>query len=279
MFDNAIADAAFALPRDGVSDVVKGQFGPLIVRVVGVTPGSVKTYDEVEDTLKKEIAADRAAGEVQAMHDKIEDARVSGKSLAEAAKAVGLEARPIAAVDAQGRDPNGAAVDLPDKPSCSPPPSRPTSASTTRRCRPRTAAVSGSTCEGRPRARPPVRRGQGPKSEKQWRADAVAKALSAKAADMVKQIDAGATLASLAQAAGLEAKSAADIRRSGGAALAPSVVTAVFAVPPGGAGSAATPEGRLVFKMTADATPPTRFDDPAVKTPRHPAYRGVCSPA
>ena len=31
------------------------------------------------------------------------------------------------------------------------------------------------------------------------------------------------------------------------------------------AGSAATPEGRVVFKITADATPPTDADDPAVK--------------
>ena len=109
--------------------------------------------------------------------------------------------------------------------------------------------------------------------EKQWRAEAVAKALSAKADDMVKQIEGGATLASLAQGAGLEAKSAADLRRSGGAGLAPSLVNAVFTVPAGGAGSAATPDGRVVFKVTADATPPTKFDDPAVKTIASPAHR------
>ena len=39
----------------------------------------------------------------------------------------------------------------------------------------------------------------------------------------------------------------------------------MFATPPMGAGSAATPEGRVVFKITADATPPTDADDPAVK--------------
>jgi len=83
---------------------------------------------------------------------------------------------------------------------------------------------------------------------------------------LVKQIEGGATLASLAQSASLEAKSAADLHRSGGAGLPPSLVNAVFTVPAGGAGSAATPDGRIVFKVTADATPPTKFDDPAAKT-------------
>ena len=54
------------------------------------------------------------------------------------------------------------------------------------------------------------------KVEAQWRADEVTRALGAKALDMVKQLDAGATLASLAEPAGLEVKSAADIRRNGG---------------------------------------------------------------
>jgi peptidyl-prolyl cis-trans isomerase D len=115
MFDPAVADAAFALPEGGVSEVVKGQFGSVIVRVVAITPGSVKTFAEVEDSLKKEIAADRAAGDVQTLHDKVEDARVTGKTLIEAAKSIGLQARTIAAVDAQGLDPTGAAVDLPEK--------------------------------------------------------------------------------------------------------------------------------------------------------------------
>jgi peptidyl-prolyl cis-trans isomerase D len=266
MFDQTIADAAFALPPNGVSEVVKGQFGPAIVRVVSVTPGVAKTFDEVKDALKKEIAADRVAGQVQSVHDKIEDARVSGQTLVEAAKTVGLDARAIAAVDAQGRDEKGAALDLPDKTEL-------------------LAAAYASDVgvddaplqtsdrgwlwfdvlkvdPARDRTFDEVK----DQVEKQWRAEAVAKALSAKADDMVKQLEAGATIESLAQGAGLETKSAVDLRRSGGAELAPSVVNAVFTVPAGGAGSAATPDGRVVFKVTADATPPTKFDDPAVKT-------------
>ena len=102
--------------------------------------------------------------------------------------------------------------------------------------------------------------------EKQWRADEVGKALAAKAADLIKQIDAGASVASLAQAAGVEAKSAADIRRSGGASLPANVVAAIFALPPDKAGSAAVPEGRLVFKITSDTTPPYMAADPGAKS-------------
>jgi peptidyl-prolyl cis-trans isomerase D len=265
-FDHAIGDAAFALPGPGVTDVIKGQFGYLIVRVLAVTPSSVKSYAEVADIVKKDIATRGAANDVTAIHDKIEDARVSGKSLGEAAKTVGLEVRNIPAVDAQGLDPSGAAVDLPDKEALL-----------------RAVFASDIGVDDAPldtkdhgflwfdvakvdpaRDRPfdEVKDAV----EKQWRADEVSKALSAKAADLAKQIDAGASVASLAQAAGVEAKSAADIRRRGGASLAANVVAAVFALPPDKAGSASVPEGRLVFKITSDTTPPYEPADPGVKT-------------
>jgi peptidyl-prolyl cis-trans isomerase D len=199
------------------------------------------------------------------VHDKIEDARVSGKTLAEAAKTVGLEARSIAAVDAQGRDDKGAALDLPDQ------------AELLASAYASDVGVDDAPLQtnnrgwlwfdvikvdpARDRAFDEVK----DQVEKEWRAEAVTKALSAKADDMVKQIGGGATPESLAQGAGLEAKSAVDLRRGGGAGLAPSLVNAVFTVPAGGAGSAATPDGRVVFKVVADATPPTKFDDPAVK--------------
>ncbi len=265
LFDHAIAEAAFALPEGGVSDVVKGQFGPVIVRVVAITPPTVKTFVEVEDVLKKEIAADRAAGDVQTLHDKIEDARVAGKSLTEAARDLGLETRAIAAVDAQGLDPAGAAVALPEK------------ALLLRSVFASDVGVDDAALQTQDRgylwfevakiepARDRTFDEVKDAVEKQWRADEVARALGAKALDMVKQLDAGATLASLAQPAGLEANSAADIHRRGGGGLAESVVSAVFATPPNGAGSAATPEGRVVFKITADVTPPTDANDPAVK--------------
>lgn len=267
MFDRSLADAAFALPEGGVSDVVKGQFGPVILRAVAVTPASVKTFADVEEAIKKEIATDRAAADIQTLHDKIEDARVAGKSLSDAAKSVGLEPRAIAAADAQGLDPQGAAVDLPEK------------SLLLRSVFASDVGVDDAALQTQDRgylwfevakiepARDRTFEEVKDKVEAQWRADEIARALGAKALDMVKQLDAGATLASIAQPQGFEVKSAAGIRRrgGGGGSLAPSAVSAIFATPPNGAGSAATPDGRLVFKITADATPETNFADPAVK--------------
>ena len=52
------------------------------------------------------------------------------------------------------------------------------------------------------------------KVERQWRQEEVAKALSAKANDLVKQLDAGAAIADLAKSLSLEVKSATGIRRN-----------------------------------------------------------------
>ena len=87
MLDKGEADAVFALSQGGVSGVLKSQFGPVIVRVKSITPSTIKPFAEVEDEVKRQVSASRAGDKIQALHDKIEDERVSGKSLIEAAKA------------------------------------------------------------------------------------------------------------------------------------------------------------------------------------------------
>jgi peptidyl-prolyl cis-trans isomerase D len=266
VFDKAVADAAFALAPDAVSDVVKGQFGPVILRVTAITPANLKPYEEVAADLKKEIAVGHAANEAQTLRDKIEDARVSGKSLSEAAQSVGLEARAIPAIDSAGLDKSGAAIDgLDDK------------AALLRAVFASDVGVDDPpvTTKNRGYLWFEVTKVEAPRERpldevkdmvaKQWRDDEVAKALSAKAADMVQKINAGATLASLAEADKLETKTAADLHRRGAAPVAESVVAAVFNTSSTGAGSAAVPEGRAVFKITADATPPVDPADARVK--------------
>ena len=265
ILDKAEADAVFALPQGGVSGVLKSQFGPVIVRVKGITPSTVKPFAEVADEVKRQVSASRAGDKIQALHDKIEDLRVSGKSLLEAAKAVGLTGESIAAVDAQGRDPQGEPVKLPDQADLL-----------------RAAFASDVGLDEAPintkdggfvwfdvakvdpahdltfeQAKPEV--------EKQWRAEEVDKALASKADDLVKQIKAGASVADAAKSAGAEVKSAQDIHRAEQTSLPEAVVAAIFREPADGAGSAATPDGRVLFKITSDRSPPVDFADARVK--------------
>ena len=108
MFDKAEADAVFALPQGGVSDVIKGQFGPAIVRVKSITPATVKPYDEVADEVKRQISASRAGDKIQALHDKIEDLARLGQVARRRRQGGRPDRRAIPAVDAQGHDPKGA---------------------------------------------------------------------------------------------------------------------------------------------------------------------------
>ena len=265
MLDKAEADAVFALPQGGVSEVLKSQFGPVIVRVKGITPSTMKPFAEVADEVKRQVSASRAGDKIQALHDKIEDLRVSGKSLIEAAKAVGLTGQSIDAVDAQGLDPKGAPVNLADKAELL-----------------RAAFASDVGLD-----EAPINTKDGgfvwfditkvdpahdltfeeakPEVEKQWRAEEVDKALAGKADDLVKQIKAGGSIADLAKSAGAEAKSAQDVHRAEQTSLPEAVVAAIFREPADGAGSSATPDGRVVFKITADKTPPVDFADARVK--------------
>ncbi len=112
--DTAVADAAFGLADAGVSGVIDGRFGPVIVRVSNIVPDVVKTFDEVKDQLKQEIANERAATEVTATRDSIEDARAGGSSLTEVAQKFGLKLLTVPEVDQSGNGPDGKPIaDLP----------------------------------------------------------------------------------------------------------------------------------------------------------------------
>lgn len=110
MADSTVADAAFALTAGGVSGVIDGRFGPVIVRVTTIEPAVVTPFADVKDTLKKEIALERSVSEIGDLHDAIEDARAGGDTLADVAARYGLTVQTLAAVDATGKDADGNAV-------------------------------------------------------------------------------------------------------------------------------------------------------------------------
>src|SRR5690606_14253320 len=59
--DPAVADAAFSLHANEVSQVVDGAFGPVLVRVTEITPESVQSLTEVSSEIRRELALAEAS--------------------------------------------------------------------------------------------------------------------------------------------------------------------------------------------------------------------------
>lgn len=113
--DPAIAEAAFAVEKGAVSDVVPGAFGSVLVRVTEITPAIVKPFEEVQDEIRTALAMDEANRILMEVHDGYEDARAAGESMAEAAANQRLQVVTIDAVDRAAKTPEGTILtDLPE---------------------------------------------------------------------------------------------------------------------------------------------------------------------
>lgn len=107
MIDAKIADAAFKLEKDQLSDVVVGTYAPVIVRVTEITPGKQSTFEEVQDKLRDQIAGERVSRQMQDLHDQVDDARAGGGSLKDIAEKLKVPFIEIEATDRQGLTPDG----------------------------------------------------------------------------------------------------------------------------------------------------------------------------
>ncbi|GAC1339394.1 MAG: SurA N-terminal domain-containing protein [Beijerinckiaceae bacterium] len=258
MADPALAAAAFALPEGGVSEPVKSAFGFAILHVTKIEPGTVKPFAEVNADLKREIAMQRARGEVQKVHDAIEDQRSAGKSLADAAKGAGLDVRVIDAVDQSGRDKQGKPI---DRLVAGPDLLKAAFASDIGVDNDTVSTPDGGYIWFEVAAIEPAHERKldevKPEVEAAWRADETQGVLTQKAADLVKELQAGKDFAELSAAASLPLQHASSVKRSGAEGFAPGAIVQIFNVPTGGAGQAAAEgQGRLVFHVIDSVVPP-----------------------
>jgi peptidyl-prolyl cis-trans isomerase D len=112
--DAAIAEAAFALEENKVSEPIEGKLGGVVLlRVIAIEPGKMPTFEEAKGDIEKKLLKERAAGAIFDLHDKIEDQLASGSTLAEVAENLKLTYLVIDQVDREGRKPDGSAVTLP----------------------------------------------------------------------------------------------------------------------------------------------------------------------
>jgi peptidyl-prolyl cis-trans isomerase D len=115
--DQKFAEPAFAVAENGgTTPVIDGTFGPIILRVTNIRPENLKTFDEVKEELRTELALTEAADGILSVHDRLEDARAEGLGLSEAAAKNNLKAVTIDAIDAQGNDQKSEEINgLPEK--------------------------------------------------------------------------------------------------------------------------------------------------------------------
>ncbi len=268
IFDAAAADAAFGLSADGTSDPVKGRFGATVLHVDAIEPGTTQPLAAVAPMLRSELAASRAAADLSSLHDRVEEARSSGKTLTEAATSVGLTTRTIEAVDAQGNGRDGKPVEgLVDGPDLI----KAAFASDIGVDNDTISTADGGTVWFEVAGIDPARQlafdEARPKVEAVWREEQTALQLDAKAGEWVKEVDAGRqTLEGLAATLGLAVQHVGDAKRAGATGFPAGVVSRFFDVAVGSAGSAATgATSRTLFKVLDSATAPLDPEAPATK--------------
>jgi peptidyl-prolyl cis-trans isomerase D len=266
--DAALADAAFALAPNAVSEPVKGALTTALLKVTKVEPGTNPSFESVAPAIKREVALERARAQMQDLHNKIEDERGGGANIAEAAQKLGLNATTIEAVDRSGRAPDGKPVTgLPQGVDIVSP-----------------AFASNIGVENEPvqynggelwfdvlgvtpsrdRTLDEVR----DQVAARWKDEQIATRLRTKAAEMVGKIEKGATLDAEAAAAGVKVETAKLFKRDTDAKDAPErLVAAAFRTPKDGVGQT---EGNgatewIVFKVTDIVAPPADLASEDVK--------------
>jgi peptidyl-prolyl cis-trans isomerase D len=257
--DPAIADAAFSLPSGEVSQPEQGKFGFALVKVGKIEPGVTPTYESFASQIKHDIANERARGKVAEMHDKMEDERGGGASVAEAAQKLGLTAVTIDAVDRSGRLPDGQMA-----------PNIPRGLDVVSQAFNTDVGVDNdpisfssgyvwydvvSITPSRERNLDEVK----DQVDAKWRADQITSQLRTKATEMVQKLDQGGKFSDEAASAGLRVETAGGFKRDASVPGVPAgVIAAAFRTAKDAAGQTpdAAANGWIVFRVTDITVPP-----------------------
>jgi peptidyl-prolyl cis-trans isomerase D len=278
ILDPAIADAAFALPSNEVSQPVQGRFGVALVKVGVIQPGIEPDYASVANDIKKEIAIERARNQVATLRDKMEDERGGGASLVEAAQKLGLAPVTIEAVDRSGKTPAGQPVG-----------NIPPGLDVVSQAFNSDVGVDNDPISfkggyvwydvlgitpSRDRTLDEVK----DQVEARWKDDQIASRLRTKATDMVQKLDQGGKLADEAAAVGSKVETATSFKREDSPAGVPSgLIAAAFRTNKDSAGQTAGSNGTewIVFRVTDVTVPPVDLNSDDMKKLKDQLSRGL----
>lgn len=254
--DAKLGDAAFAVTADGgVTPVVDGAFGPVVLRVTNIRPATTRSFDEVKEELRQEVALANAGNEITAIHDKFEDARISGATLQDAATESNLKAISIPAVDARGNDAQGERIaDLPQPQELLAEVFKAEPGGDTLPINLGRDGYVWFEVEDVMPARDRTLDESREKVVADWTAEQQRAELAKRATDLKVRVEKGETLQTIATELGIAVETKTGLRRTAqDAALSPAAVTAAFSGPNGLVTNApgTDGEGQILLKVTA----------------------------
>jgi peptidyl-prolyl cis-trans isomerase D len=265
--DPAVADAAFKLEANTVSEPVDGKLGTVLLRVTAIEPGKVPSYEEAKAEVEKGILKERAEGVILDLHDRIEDQRASGAKLSEVALKLKLPYQVVDQVDRRGKGPDGADVPLAGKSDLL------DAAFST------DVGVENDPLDNKdggfvwydllgvaPQQLKPFEQVKD-EVTKDWRQDTERDRLAKYTDGLVQNLKDGKTLEDLAKELNTEVTTSEPLKRAGMTVnVLPPAVAQAFTLPQGGYGSAPSgiDEGRIVFQVDK-VNPPADLPVPAAE--------------
>jgi peptidyl-prolyl cis-trans isomerase D len=103
---------AFSAAANSVTDPVRSPFGWHVLRIGAIEPATTQGFEQTKEALRRTLTQERAADLIYSRANRIEDSLAEGIPLAEVARRHELRLVEVAAMDAGGRDPAGAPVEL-----------------------------------------------------------------------------------------------------------------------------------------------------------------------
>jgi peptidyl-prolyl cis-trans isomerase D len=110
MIDPKIAEVAFALKKNELSQPVQGQFSVALVRVTDIQEGKQRTLDEVKAEITERLANERVGQQLGELHDKADAERAKGTPLKDIGEALKLPYSEIAEINRLGKTNDGKTV-------------------------------------------------------------------------------------------------------------------------------------------------------------------------
>jgi len=227
-----LAGPVFELAVGGTSQPIKSTFGWHVLRVTEDKPSQEQTFDQAKDKLKTEVARDRAADRIADLANQIDDALAGGGSLETVVQKFGLKTTTVTDVDADGKGPDGKAVEMPQ-------PSEPVLHTAFATEGAQTSPLTEMSNDGyflvhvdkvTPAAPKPLAEVHD-EAAKLWQ-DEARQAAQQKVADaMIDEVKAGKSLKDVAVAHGLVARTSTPLQRSGGdVRVPPTLIAKLFGV-------------------------------------------------